>query len=159
MRRNLVALGVCTLLAAISVLAAGASPLDVLVILPPRHSMAEELLPLLEHLEQAGADVDVAAYETGLYLFTEDSVVGGDVNDLPDLYEFEITVTYDSVQASDYDAIIMGPGYAHTFWVNEGLETVNLLLDDAVATHKILGGVSYGAVFLIGSGLIDGRSA
>lgn len=39
-----------------------------------------------------------------------------------------------------------------------GASSVSVLLLEAIETHRLLGGVSFDAVFLIGSGLIDGRS-
>ena len=131
-----------------------ATSLDILVIIPPRHSMSSEFFPLIEGLEEAGAHVDVASYQTGPYEFDGTYVAHSGADDT-----FEVVLTYDSIRVDDYDALILGPGHAHTMWYpSEGLDTVKALLEEAVHTHKLIGGVSYGAVHLIASGLIDGRS-
>jgi len=113
---------------------------------------------MVDAFEEAGVNVDVAAYETGLYLFTEDSKFGGDNDDDPDRYPYEVTLTYDDIRLSNYDALILGPGHAHTMWVGEGLDRVEELVAEAVSTQRVIGGISFGAVFLVSSGLIDGRT-
>lgn len=139
--------------------AAGAGPVRVLMLIPPVHSMASEFFPLVQGLEAAGLMVDVAAWKAGPYLFWEDSYAGGDDDNEPDLYNYVITKTYDAVQMADYDALILGPGHAHGSWnPDQGRNTAIAIIRAAVDTQPLLGAVSFGVLFLVANGFMDGRS-
>ncbi|MEW5827212.1 MAG: DJ-1/PfpI family protein [Candidatus Bipolaricaulota bacterium] len=161
MRRRTVrnAILICGLLAVSLLTAASDDPISVLVILPPLHAVAGEFFPLLRELEAAGLRVDVAAWETGPYLFWEDSYAGGDDDNEPDRYVLDVATTYEAAAAGDYDALILGPGHAHGSWnIDQGRETAIALIAEAMATDRLLGAVTFGVVFLLDSGLMDGRS-
>ena len=138
-----------------------ASPVTskVVIFLPPETAMGVEFVELIEAFDEQGVAYDVVSAELGPYLFWEDSGEGKKAYaDLPRGWEWTIRMTYDDVNLSDYDVLIFGPGFAHTFWTGESLPKAEALLQEAFDAGMPIGGVSYGAMFLIQNGYLDGRT-
>jgi putative intracellular protease/amidase len=136
---------------------AGAESPRIIVLLPPQKAMGDEFFLLMSTFERHGVLVDVAAEKLGSYLFWEDcnegrfsGAVGG--------YEYEIQMTYDAVVLDDYDVLVIGPGFAHTFWLKPSVEIAGALIRDAFARAMPIGGVSFGAAHLVTGGFLDGRT-
>jgi len=129
----------------------------VVVFLPPSTAMGQEFFQLLEVFEASGVDVDVVAAELGPYLFWEDSGEGKGYG-VPGGYEWKIRMTYDDADLANYDVLIMGPAFAHSFWVGDSLPKAEALVQQAYDQGMPIGGVTFGAVFLIGRGYLDGRT-
>ena len=58
-----------------------------------------------------------------------------------------------------YDAVIMGPGHAHTVWIGKTDPMARDLVELAVQQGIPVGGVSFGAAVIVSWGFLDGRSA
>jgi len=129
----------------------------VVIFLPPSTAMGEEFFQLLDLFEAHGVDVDVVAAELGPYLFWEDSGEGRLRGTLGG-YEWKIRMTYDDVDLADYDVLIIGPGHAHSFWSGESLPKAEALVQQAYDSGMPLGGVTFGASFLVTHGYLDGRT-
>ena len=130
----------------------------VVVFLPPSTAMGQEFFQLLEVFEASGVDVDVVAAELGPYLFWEDSGEGKGYG-VPGGYEWKIRMTYDDVDLANYDVLIIGPGFGHTVWAGESLPKAEAFLQQAYDAGMPIGGVTFGAMFLISNGYLDGRTA
>jgi len=132
----------------------------VVIFLPPETAMGMEFVQLIEVFDEEGVGYDVVAAELGPYLFWEDSGEGAKAYaDLPRGWEWEIQMTFDDVDLSHYDVLIMGPGFAHTFWAGDSLPKAEALLQQAYDASMPIGGVTFGAMFLIQNGFLDGRTA
>jgi len=131
----------------------------VVIFLPPETAMGAEFVQLIAVFDEQGVDYDVVAAEKGPYLFWEDSGEGGKASpDLPRGYEWTIRKTFDDIDMADYDVLIIGPAFAHSFWVGDSLPKAEAFLQQAYDEGMPIGGVSFGAVFLIGHGYLDGRT-
>ena len=139
------------------VVAAATETSRIVMFLPPFGALGQEFFPVLEVFEEHGVSVDVVAPEVGPYPFWEDSGEGVSSGAIGG-YEWEIQMTFDDVDLSDYDVLIMGPGFAHTFWAGESLPKAEALLQEAYDAGMPIGGVTYGAMFLIQNGYLDGRT-
>jgi len=129
------------------------------IFLPPATAMGQEFVELIAVFDQEGVGYDVVAAEKGPYLFWEDSGEGAKAYpDLPRGWEWEIQKTFDDIDMADYDVLIIGPGFAHTFWAGESLPKAEALLQEAYDAGMPIGGVTYGAMFLIQNGYLDGRT-
>ncbi|MFC2077972.1 DJ-1/PfpI family protein [Candidatus Bipolaricaulota bacterium] len=131
----------------------------VVIFLPPSTAMGQEFFQLIAVFDEQGVDYDVVAAEKGPYLFWEDSGEASKASpDLPRGYEWKIRKTFDDIDMADYDVLIIGPAFAHSFWVGDSLPKAEASLQQAYDEGMPIGGVSFGAVFLIGRGYLDGRT-
>lgn len=139
--------------------AATSSNERVAVFLAPKWAMGSEFTDLLDEFDELGIGVDVVSEKIGPYQFWEDSTEGFLCGALQDFYEWTIAHTYEDFELDGYDAIIVGPGFAHTVWIGEtgpmAKEIVRLALEGGIP----VGGVSYGAAVLVSWGFLEGRSA
>jgi len=156
MRRILVG-AVAALLLTCTVVVTGTASGRVVIFLPQSTAMGSELFQLLDVFDAHDVDVDVIAAEKGPYLFWEDSGEGR-LSGVAGGYEWKIRMTYDDVDLADYDVLIMGPAFAHTFWVGDSLPKAKALVRQAYDAGMPLGGVTFGAMFLISNGYLDGRT-
>jgi len=140
-----------------SVAAATPKTPRVVIFLPQSTAMGSDLFLLLEVFEAHGVDIDVVAAELGPYLFWEDSSEGQSKR-VPGGYEWTICMTYDDVDLADYDVLIVGPGYAHTLWFGDSLPKAEALAQQAYDAGMPLGGITFGASFLVTHGYLDGRT-
>ena len=132
----------------------------VVIFLPPETAMGMEFVQLIEVFDEEGVGYDVVAAEIGPYLFWEDSGEGAKAYpDLPRGWEWTIEMTFDDVDLSNYDVLIIGPGFAHTFWAGDSRPKAEALLQQAYDAGMPIGGVTFGAMFLISNGYLDGRTA
>jgi putative intracellular protease/amidase len=129
----------------------------VVIFLPPSTAMGQEFFPMMDVFEEQDVAVDVVAAELGPYLFWEDSLVGQGAGAVGG-YEWDIQMTYDDVDLAIYDVLIIGPGHAHTFWLGDSLPKAEALIQQAYDTGMPLGGVSFGASFLVAHGYLVGRT-
>jgi|GEM_PF-1881352 len=153
--------GVLIALLAVGLLGVGAvgNPASsrVIVFLPPSTAMGDEFFQLMDVFDKHGIEVDVVSAELGPYLFWEDSGEGR-LSGVPGGYEYEIEMTYDEVEISNYAVLIVGPAFAHSFWVGDSLPKAEALVQQAYDAGMPLGGVTFGAVFLVTRGYLDGRT-
>jgi len=156
MRKVLVG-AVAALLLIGAVVSIGMASGRVVIFLPQSTAMGSELFQLLDVFEEHGVGVDVVAAELGPYLFWEDSGEGR-LSGVAGGYEWKIRTTYDDVDLADYDVLIMGPAFAHTFWIGDSLPKARALVQQAYDSGMPLGGVTFGAMFLISNGYLDGRT-
>ncbi|MFC2077973.1 DJ-1/PfpI family protein [Candidatus Bipolaricaulota bacterium] len=162
MRRVGCLVAVAIAIATLSLVLGFASPETsrVVIFLPPETAMGQEFVQLIAVFDAEGVDYDVVAAELGPYLFWEDSGEGAKASpDFPRGYEWEIRKTFDDIDMADYDVLIMGPGFGHTVWAGESLPKAEALLQEAYDAGMPIGGVSFGAMFLIQNGYLDGRTA
>jgi len=149
------------ILAAIGLIASAAASAPeaarVVIFLPQSTAMGSDLFLLLETFEAHRVDVDVVAAELGPYLFWEDSGEGQSKG-APGGYQWTIRMTYDDVDLADYDVLIVGPGYAHTMWFGDSLTKAEALVQQAYDAGMPLGGITFGASFLVTHGYLDGRT-
>jgi len=132
----------------------------VVIFLPPETAMGGEFAQLIAVFDEEGVGYDVVAAELGPYLFWEDSGEGAKAYpDLPRGWEWEIQKTFDDIDMADYDVLIIGPGFAHTFWAGDSRPKAEALLQQAYDAGMPIGGVTFGAMFLISNGYLDGRTA
>jgi len=132
----------------------------VVIFLPPETAMGGEFVQLIAVFDEEGVDYDVVSAELGPYLFWEDSGEGAKASpDFPRGYEWEIQMTYDDVDLANYDVLIIGPGFGHTVWAGESLPKAEAFLQQAYDAGMPIGGVTFGAMFLISNGYLDGRTA
>lgn len=154
------AIAVCTgvlLLCAVGSASPAQAP-RVLFLMPSMGVMGMELFPILERFEDLGIAYDVAAGETGPYLFWEDSnecrysdTLGG--------YTYDVTLAIEDARLEWYAAVVVAPGYAHSFWFEPGASRAEELVLEAAAMGMPIGGMSYGVWVLLGCGILDGRTA
>jgi putative intracellular protease/amidase len=129
----------------------------VVIFLPPSTAMGQEFFELIDVFDAHGVKVDVVAAELGPYLFWEDSGEGRLSGALGG-YEWNIRMSYDDVDLADYDVLIIGPAHAHSFWVGDSLPKAEALVQQAYDSGMPLGGVTFGASFLVTHGYLDGRT-
>jgi len=123
------------------------------------HSMgviAAEFFPMMERFEELGIAVDVAAGVTGPYTFWEDSFECFNCTPIGSL---DVALTIDDVDLQLYDALLLAPGFAHSFWLEPGRRRGIELLNEAAEQGMLLGGISWSVWTLLGQGLLDGRTA
>jgi len=157
-RRGIQSLVVLATVALIALAATSAPETSrVVIFLPPSTGMGQEFFQVIDVFEAHGVAVDVVAAELGPYLFWEDSgegqqsgVAGG--------YEWNIRMTYEDVDLANYDVLIIGPAHAHSFWVGDSLPKAEALVQQAYDSGMPLGGVTFGASFLVTHGYLDGRT-
>jgi len=137
---------------------ASADPPRVLFLFPSVGVMGSEFFEAFERFEERGVVAEVAAGVTGSYTFWEDSSEGRAGN-VPGGYEFEVSLTIDEVDPEIYDAILVGPGFAHAFWFEPGHDRGIEIILEAADRGLPLGGASFGVWVLLGQGLLDGRTA
>jgi len=131
----------------------------VLVILNPNKAMGNEFFGMMDVFEEYGIDVDVAGQDLGTYDFMEDTLEGTG-SGLQTGYEWTIALTYDAIDLSLYDVLIMGPAHAHTFgFSGPRSRIVKDIVAQAAEEGMPLGGLTFGATFLVTNGYLDGRYA
>jgi len=145
------------LLVGVSSISAEQQP-EVLLLMPSLGVMGAEFFAVLERFEELGISAEVAAGEAGPYQFWEDSTECRDSEALGG-YEFNVILTIGEAQLEDYDAVVVAPGWAHSFWVEPGADCAIALLHEAASRGMPIGGMSYGVWVLLWSGILDGRTA
>ena len=140
------------------VVAAATETSRIVMFLPPFGALGQEFFPVLEVFEEHGVSVDVVAPEVGPYPFWEDSGEGVSSGAIGG-YEWEIQMTFDDVDLANYDVLAIGPAHAHSIWVGESLEKAEALVQQAYEAGMPLGGVTFGASFLVVNGFLEGRTS
>ena len=131
----------------------------VLFLFPSMGAMGSEFFDAYEQFEERGVVADVAAGVTGPYTFWEDSAEAQRAVGIVRGYSFEITLAIADVDAETYDAILVGPAFAHAFWFEPGNERGLEIINEAAARGTLIGGISWGVWVILGQGLLDGRMA
>jgi len=130
----------------------------VLFLFPSMGAMGSEFFDAHERLEERGVVADVAAGVTGPYTFWEDSAEGRAYG-VPGGYSLDIELAIADVKAEIYDAILVGPAFAHAFWFEPGNQRGLEIINEAAARGTLIGGISWGVWVILGQGLLDGRMA
>lgn len=131
----------------------------VAVFLAPKWAMGSEFMDLLDEFSELGVDVDVVSAKAGSYTFWEDSAEGFMSGAIQNYYDWTIALTYDQFSLDGYDAIVIGPGHAHTVWIGETGAMARGFIAQALEQGLPVGGVSFGAAVLVSWGFLDERSA
>ena len=135
-----------------------AEPQRVLFLFPSVGVMGSEFFAALEIFGERGIQADAAAGETGAYEFWEDSGEGR-ASGVPGGYAYDVPLAIEDVELDRYDAVLIGPGFAHAFWFGSGHKRGIELIHEAADRGIPLGGTSFGVWVLLGQGLLDGRTA
>lgn len=112
---------------------------------------------MMDVFEAHGVAVDVVAAELGAYLFWEDTLAGRG-SGAAGGYEWTIQMIFEDVDLADYEVLIIGPAHAHTFWLGDSLPKAEALIQQAYDSGMPLGGVTFGASFLVSYGYLEGRT-
>lgn len=155
MKTTVVQLALTALLVVASSTAALAQTARVVVLMPSIAVIAAEFLPMLERFEEIGIAVDVAAGVIGPYTFWESTREGG----YSPVGAFDVALAIEDVDLGLYDALVLAPGHAHSFWLEPGRRRGVELIQEAADQGMPLGGMSWSVWILLSQGLLDGRTA
>lgn len=159
MKKNILRVTLLLISLCLPALAVTGGEARVAVLLAPKWAMGAEFMDLLDEFSELDVDVDVVSAKAGSYTFWEDSAEGFMSGAMQNYYDWTITVTYEEFSLEGYDAIIMGPGHAHTVWIGETSTMAKDFITLALEQGVPVGGVSFGAAVLVSWGFLDGRSA
>jgi len=131
----------------------------VLIFLPPKWAMGAEYEQLTDALDDLDVSATPVAEACGAYEFVEKSMQGRGGGTPLGIYKLDVSLTYEDVDLSAYDAVIVGPAHAHTTWLGPSNLLAKDLITSALELGMAVGGVSFGAAALVSWGCLDGRSA